>query len=82
MKINYDIHGAAGNIYSGRRTVKKAGRIYFDSSVYESKFLIPYIGEQVSVVFDGDSPFALGPIIVKDIIRQLVICKIEKPLPK
>ena len=78
MRRKHDIMGTGGNIYIGERTIRKGGFIHFDSCIYQDDALIPLVGNRVMVHFEGESPFATGPIDIKD--RYGRICTIDTPI--
>ena len=44
-----DKRGAGGNIASGERLVRKAGRVKFDGFWFQNDALLPLVGESVEV---------------------------------
>lgn len=80
-RMHRDTYGAGGNLWRAYRKVFKGGVIRFDGSKYKHEDLLPYVGKQFFIMFDGDSPFASGPIFVTtgSFDRKDAICIIDKP---
>ena len=79
--MNKRTYGAAGNLLTDFRTVKRGGIIIFDGNHYQEERLIHYVGERVFVKEVGMSAFSNGPIDVYN-ERNYRICTVESQYDK